>query len=49
MDFFQQQDKTHRKTKLLVFYFAVAVAAMIAAIYVAVAVDFLRRPVASAP
>jgi len=40
MDFFQQQDKTRRKTKLLVFYFAVAVAAMIAAIYVAVVLVF---------
>ena len=33
MDFFTQQDKTRRKTKLLVFYFAVAVAALIAAVY----------------
>ena len=30
MDFFAQQDKTRRKTKLLVFYFIVAVAALIA-------------------
>jgi Zn-dependent protease with chaperone function len=33
MDFFTQQDKTRRKTKLLVFYFAVAIAALIAAVY----------------
>ena len=31
MDFFQQQDKAHRKTKLLVVYFAIAVVAIIAA------------------
>jgi len=35
MDFFAQQDKTRRKTKLLVFYFAVAVAALILAVYFA--------------
>ena len=35
MDFFAQQDKTRRKTKLLVFYFAVAVAALIVAVYFA--------------
>ncbi len=40
MDFFQQQDKAHRKTKWLVIYFALAVAAMIAAIYVAVLLVF---------
>lgn len=40
MDFFQQQDKAHRKTKWLVIYFAMAVAAMIAAIYVAALVIF---------
>ncbi|HKW28602.1 MAG TPA: M48 family metallopeptidase [Verrucomicrobiae bacterium] len=40
MDFFQQQDKAHRKTKWLVIYFAMAVAAMIAAIYVAVLLIF---------
>jgi len=33
MDFFAQQDKTRRKTKLLVFYFILAVAAIIAACY----------------
>jgi len=35
MDFFQQQDKARRKTKLLVFYFAIAVAALIVAVYFA--------------
>jgi len=40
MDFFQQQDKTRRKTKLLIFYFVAAVAVMIAAIYVAVMLVF---------
>ena len=40
MDFFQQQDKAHRKTKWLVVYFAMAVVAMIAAIYVAVLLIF---------
>ncbi|MFZ1073231.1 MAG: M48 family metallopeptidase [Verrucomicrobiia bacterium] len=35
MDFFAQQDKTRRKTKLLVFYFAIAVAALIVAVYFA--------------
>jgi Zn-dependent protease with chaperone function len=35
MDFFQQQDKARRKTKLLVFYFAVAVVALIIAAYFA--------------
>ncbi|MGP8020512.1 MAG: hypothetical protein ACLPRE_05935, partial [Limisphaerales bacterium] len=40
MDFFQQQDKVHRKTKWLVIYFAMAVVAMIAAIYVAVLLIF---------
>src|SRR5215469_15641997 len=35
MDFFEQQAKAHRKTKWLVFYFALAVAGMIAAIYIA--------------
>lgn len=33
MDFFEQQAKAHRKTKWLVIYFAMAVAAMILAIY----------------
>ena len=40
MDFFAQQDKTRRKTKLLVFYFAIAVAALIAAVYFASLVIF---------
>jgi len=40
MDFFEQQAKAHRKTKWLVIYFAMAVAAMIAAIYVAVLLVF---------
>jgi Zn-dependent protease with chaperone function/uncharacterized tellurite resistance protein B-like protein len=40
MDFFAQQDKTRRKTKLLVFYFAVAVAALIVAVYFASLVIF---------
>jgi len=40
MDFFTQQDKTRRKTKLLVFYFAVAVAALIVAVYFASLVIF---------
>jgi Zn-dependent protease with chaperone function len=35
MDFFEQQAKAHRKTKWLVVYFAMAVVAMITAIYVA--------------
>jgi Zn-dependent protease with chaperone function len=34
MDFFAQQEKTRKKTKWLVIYFILAVAAMIAAIYV---------------
>jgi len=40
MDFFEQQTKAHRKTKWLVLYFAMAVVAMIAAIYVAVLLIF---------
>lgn len=40
MDFFEQQAKAHRKTKWLVIYFALAVIAMIAAIYVAVMLAF---------
>ena len=35
MDFFAQQDKSRRKTKLLVFYFAIAVVALIVAVYFA--------------
>jgi len=33
MDFFAQQDKAHRKTKLLVFYFVMAVVAIVIAAY----------------
>jgi len=40
MDFFTQQDKAHRKTKLLVFYFALAVVTLIAATYFVVLVAF---------
>jgi Zn-dependent protease with chaperone function len=40
MDFFAQQDKTRRKTKLLVFYFAIAVVALIVAVYFASLVIF---------
>ena len=40
MDFFAQQDKSRRKTKLLVFYFAIAVAALIVAVYFASLVIF---------
>ena len=35
MDFFQRQDQARKKTKWLVIYFALAVAAMIVAIYIA--------------
>jgi Zn-dependent protease with chaperone function len=40
MDFFAQQDKSRRKTKLLVFYFAVAVVALIVAVYFATLIIF---------
>jgi Zn-dependent protease with chaperone function len=40
MDFFAQQDKTRRKTKLLVFYFAIAVTALIVAVYFATLIIF---------
>ena len=40
MDFFAQQDKAHRKTKLLVFYFALAVITLIAATYFVVLFAF---------
>jgi Zn-dependent protease with chaperone function/uncharacterized tellurite resistance protein B-like protein len=40
MDFFAQQEKTRKKTKWLVIYFILAVAAMIAAIYIAALVIF---------
>ncbi|MGH8024754.1 MAG: M48 family metalloprotease [Limisphaerales bacterium] len=40
MDFFEQQAKAHRKTKWLVFYFILAVTAMIAAVYIAAILVF---------
>ena len=40
MDFFEQQAKAHRKTKWLVIYFVMAVAAMIAAIYICLMLIF---------
>lgn len=40
MDFFEQQAKAHRKTKWLVVYFALAVAGMIAAIYLCAMLAF---------
>ena len=40
MDFFEQQARVHRKTKWLVFYFVMAVAAMIAAIYICMMLIF---------
>ncbi len=40
MDFFQQQDKARRQTKWLIVYFAMAVVAMIVAIYVAALLIF---------
>jgi Zn-dependent protease with chaperone function len=40
MDFFAQQEKSRKKTKWLVIYFILAVAAMIAAIYIAAVVIF---------
>ncbi len=40
MDFFEQQAKAQRKTKWLVFYFILAVAGMIAAVYVAAILIF---------
>ena len=40
MDFFERQDKARRNTKLLVFYFTVAVLLLIVAVYVAVALIF---------
>ena len=41
MDFFEQQAKAHRKTKWLVFYFAIAVAALIVAVYFATLIIFV--------
>jgi len=40
MDFFERQDKARRNTKLLVFYFVVAVACIIAGVYFACLVVF---------
>ncbi|MEY2529434.1 MAG: hypothetical protein QOJ05_1524, partial [Verrucomicrobiota bacterium] len=40
MDFFERQDKARRNTKLLVFYFAVAVVLLILSVYLAVALIF---------
>ena len=40
MDFFERQDKARKKTKLLVFYFILAVAAIIAACYIVWVVVF---------
>jgi Zn-dependent protease with chaperone function len=40
MDFFERQDKARKKTKLLVFYFVIAVAALIVAVYFASLVIF---------
>ncbi|MEY2483044.1 MAG: hypothetical protein QOK24_1572 [Verrucomicrobiota bacterium] len=40
MDFFARQDKARRNTKLLVFYFTIAVLLLIVAVYVAVALIF---------
>lgn len=40
MDFFARQDKARRNTKLLVFYFALAIGLLIVAVYTAVALIF---------
>jgi Zn-dependent protease with chaperone function len=40
MDFFERQEKARKKTKLLVFYFVIAVAALIVAVYFASLVIF---------
>ncbi len=40
MDFFDRQDKARRKTKLLVFYFIVAICLLILSVYVAVLAIF---------
>ena len=45
MDFFERQDKARRKTKLLVFYFIVAICLLILASYAAVFAIFGRREV----
>lgn len=41
MDFFEHQEDARKKTSLLVVYFALAVAAIIAAVYIAVAAFLL--------
>src|SRR5258708_5609761 len=43
MDFFEQQEKARRKTKRLVIYFVLAVVLMVAAIYLVMALIFLRK------
>jgi Zn-dependent protease with chaperone function len=45
MDFFERQDKARRKTKLLVFYFIVAICLLILASYAAVFAIFGRKEV----
>jgi Zn-dependent protease with chaperone function len=45
MDFFERQDKARRKTKLLVFYFIVAICMLILASYAAVFAIFGRKEV----
>jgi len=40
VDFFARQDKARRNTKLLVFYFALAVIFLILAVYAAAALTF---------
>ena len=42
MDFFERQDKARRKTKLLVFYFTAAIGLLVVAVYIAIALIFLR-------
>jgi Zn-dependent protease with chaperone function len=45
MDFFERQDKARRKTKLLVFYFIVAICLLILASYAAVFAIFGRKEI----
>ncbi|MBM3879069.1 MAG: M48 family metallopeptidase [Verrucomicrobia bacterium] len=42
MDFFQSQQRAHTKTRLLIVYFVLAVAGILAAVYLVVALLFLR-------
>ena len=42
MDFFENQDKARRHTRLLVVYFVMAVALIIVAVYLVCALIFLR-------